>query len=577
LATQLHTLSVLADSTEVDRVADLATRLRDRRLRILVVGEAKRGKSSLINALISQPLLPVGATPLTALPITVRHGDHEHVTVTFADRHTETRPAADLAVLGTEGGNPGNRLGVVDLVVDTPAAMLTGGAELVDTPGVGSVHDRSAAAAVDALDTMDAAVIVLTADPPISASERDFLHRVRGSSVALFCVLNKTDRLDPTELDEVAAFTTAVVGAATGRATRLYLCSARTSLIRPAGIDDPGVAALRQDLTRYLTDRADSDLARSVAGHAARITARLADQARLTHRAITLRAQDAQTQLDAFADQLTAVQARHRDALDLADRAVSRALADLNAAAGRDAPLLAAEIRAAVVADIDQTPAASTETLEDQARQRAVRTITATANTWLHEQQQQLSDTLSTLDRRLVADLEDQLRDVRDAAERLLDLRLEVPAAGQPLFASVPVSYAFGEDIGVTVAWQAAVRRHLPRRFGRRAVRAHLCAEAGMLTERQIGRIRAALQQALRSAAALLNQTVTARYDIAIGGLRRALAQAADISHTAGQETALAALESRIAELDRLAAGWPTGPDAAATDLLAQPAAGTDR
>jgi ribosome biogenesis GTPase A len=43
-------------------------------LRVLVAGEARRGKSTLVNALLGRPVLPVAVTPLTALPTTVRHG-----------------------------------------------------------------------------------------------------------------------------------------------------------------------------------------------------------------------------------------------------------------------------------------------------------------------------------------------------------------------------------------------------------------------------------------------------------------------------------------------------------------------
>jgi GTP-binding protein EngB required for normal cell division len=53
---------------------------------------------------------------------------------------------------------------------------------------------------------MDAAVFVLTADPPLSASERDLLVRVTQASVRTFLVLNKADRLNAVELQDVREF-----------------------------------------------------------------------------------------------------------------------------------------------------------------------------------------------------------------------------------------------------------------------------------------------------------------------------------------------------------------------------------
>ena len=70
------------------------------------------------------------------------------------------------------------------------------------------------AAAHEALQTMDAAVFVLTADPPVSAAERDLYTKVAGLSVATFTVLNKADRLDEAGLAEAAEFTGQVLAKA---------------------------------------------------------------------------------------------------------------------------------------------------------------------------------------------------------------------------------------------------------------------------------------------------------------------------------------------------------------------------
>ena len=140
---------------------------------VLVVGEAKRGKSTLVNALLSREILPVGVTPLTAVATTVTHGADEDVEVRFLDGRTDSFPLAALDDLATERGNPANSLAIARITVRLEAAILTQGLEIVDTPGTGSVYSHNTAAADSALPTMDAAVFVLTADPPILASERD--------------------------------------------------------------------------------------------------------------------------------------------------------------------------------------------------------------------------------------------------------------------------------------------------------------------------------------------------------------------------------------------------------------------
>src|SRR5579871_5671399 len=108
-------------------------------LRVRVAGEAKRGKSTLINALLGRPVLPSGVTPLTAVATTVRYGEDPHAEVRFGDGHEEKHPLAALDDLVTERGNPRNRRGIAAVTAFVDAPVLAAGIELVDTPGTGSV------------------------------------------------------------------------------------------------------------------------------------------------------------------------------------------------------------------------------------------------------------------------------------------------------------------------------------------------------------------------------------------------------------------------------------------------------
>src|ERR1039457_652830 len=146
--------------------------------------------------LLGRPVLPSGVTPLTAVATTVRYGEDPRAEVRFGDGHEEKYPLAALGDLVTERGNPRNRLGIAAVTAFVDAPVLAGGVELVDTPGTGSVYQWDTDAAHQALETMDAAVLVLTADPPVSASERDLLGKVGELSVTTFTVLNKADHLD---------------------------------------------------------------------------------------------------------------------------------------------------------------------------------------------------------------------------------------------------------------------------------------------------------------------------------------------------------------------------------------------
>ena len=286
LLAALDELSVLGSREDQAVLDALRGRLRERRLRVLVAGEAKRGKSTLVNALLGRAVLPTGVTPLTALATTVRYGRHPEVGVVSADGHAESFPLSALGDLVTERGNPGNRRRLASVTVTVDAPVLARGVELVDTPGTGSVYAHNTTAAESALESMDAAVFVLTADPPASASERELMTRVAGRSVTTFVVLNKADYLARGELAEALEFAARVAGGAVGHQVRVYPLSARTAL---ADGGDPGFSAFWTDFTAYLAQGRASDLRLSAAGHARRLAGSLRDEADLARRAAQMR------------------------------------------------------------------------------------------------------------------------------------------------------------------------------------------------------------------------------------------------------------------------------------------------
>lgn len=106
LRAALGELAAIGTGKDREQLAALTERLDAARLRVLVAGEAKRGKSSLVNALLGRPVLPTGVTPLTAVTTTVRHGADPHVTARFADGHEDRYRLDALADLVTERGNP---------------------------------------------------------------------------------------------------------------------------------------------------------------------------------------------------------------------------------------------------------------------------------------------------------------------------------------------------------------------------------------------------------------------------------------------------------------------------------------
>jgi small GTP-binding protein len=556
LTSALDELAGLADESDTAVLTALRERLRAARLRVLVVGEAKRGKSTLVNALLGREVLPTGVTPLTAVPTTVTHGVGEAMEVAFTDGRTAHCPLSALEDFGTERGNPGNSRGVAAITVRLDSPILARGVEIVDTPGTGSVHAHNTAAADDVLPTMDAAIFVLTADPPVSAAERDLLERVHALSVSMFVVLNKADYADAAGLAEAVEFTERIAGRAVGAPVRVYPVSARAAL-SVAG--DAGFAAFAADFGAYLDTGRTADLRRSAAGQLRRVASAGIDEIALARRAAEMRSSDAAGRVTAFTARLAAVRERGTAAADLAAAESRRMLAGLNEAADLQTARLAAELHAAIGGLLGgELAAAPPGEIEQQGRARLARLAVDGAESWRQAQRERLEDGLTALDDRLTRELAAELGAVREAAAELLGLELTTPGPQQRLAPDRRFFYSVAESVDQAELLAGAVRRRLPGELGRRLARDHVIGEVRDQAERQIGRARADLQHRLAEATRQLVLAVGRRYSGSTDRLARALQTAAvlreqtagqaagTLAELAGREQALRAILARL-------------------------------
>jgi Dynamin family len=561
----LDELSQLAGEPDRDALVALRERLDAIRLRVLVAGEAKRGKSTLVNALLGREVLPTGAVPLTAVAATVVQAPpgEEGLEVTFAGGRSDRFPLAAVAEFGTELGNPGNCRQVMAMTVGVDAPVLARGVEIVDTPGTGSVHAHNTAEADAALPSMDAAIFVLTADPPVSASERDLLRRVSGLSVALFVVLNKADYLDSFSLAQAQEFTARVVGEATGGIRRVYPMSASAAL---DATGDPGFAAFAADFLAYLETGRLSGLHQAVSRHARRISGQMLDEVALAQRAARLPGEEADAQIAAFGDRLASIAAGRADAEDRASGQSRRLLDGLNAAAQDAVPQLGCEVRDRLTAlldsDLSTAPAAD---IERQGRAALTTLVANAAEAWRQDQARRLEDGLHDIEDKLSAELEADLNAVRHAGADLLGIDLALPSPEARMPGSTGFFYTLDEHVDQAELLAGSLRRHLPGDYGRRLARQRLISQAAQLTGSQIGRARGDLQYQLAEATRRLLADLRRRYADSVERLAAALDRAAAIRAAAADvsDRQLADLAERERALEAAISRLPDDADGA--------------
>jgi GTP-binding protein EngB required for normal cell division len=172
-------------------------RLEDNRFEIAVFGRVSSGKSSLLNHILGSPVLPVGVTPITAVPIRILYGDTQEVDVWRANMPMEVVPIAQLAQFVSEKFNPGNQKRVARINVRLPASRLSDGVMFVDTPGLGSLASHGAQETMSYMPRCDLGVVLIDAGSTFSRNDLDIIRALYELGIPSQVLLSKADLLDP--------------------------------------------------------------------------------------------------------------------------------------------------------------------------------------------------------------------------------------------------------------------------------------------------------------------------------------------------------------------------------------------
>jgi ribosome biogenesis GTPase A len=189
----------------------LAARVSEGRFYLACIGQFKRGKSTLINALIGEPTLPVGFIPVTAVPTVIRFGVHPRARVQGRDGSWQEIAVSELSQYVSEEHNPENTKRVTGVEVFVHSSLLSTGMCFVDTPGLGSVFTGNTAATQAFIPHIDAALVVVGADPPLAGEESALVETVGRQVQNLILVLNKADRTTDAERTAAVGFTQKVL------------------------------------------------------------------------------------------------------------------------------------------------------------------------------------------------------------------------------------------------------------------------------------------------------------------------------------------------------------------------------
>jgi len=184
----------------------IVQRLESPQFEIAVFGRVSSGKSSLLNHIAGSPVLPVGVTPVTAVPTRLVRGDSPRAVVEFAETRPRSVDLTELAEYAAEEKNRGNHKHVTAITVEVPSPRLPQGVVFVDTPGIGSLAASGTAETLAYLPRCDLGVVLIDAGSTLDREDIALLRDLYEAGIPAQVLLSKADLLTDEDRQRVLQY-----------------------------------------------------------------------------------------------------------------------------------------------------------------------------------------------------------------------------------------------------------------------------------------------------------------------------------------------------------------------------------
>lgn len=164
---------------------------------IAVIGQFSSGKSTFLNALLGQDILPSGLTPVTAKAVRLKFAKMPLLSVKFINGSESLLASSDLAEL--------NKLGeqVSGMTLYSPSEILKE-INFIDTPGLNSLRDADTKETKNTLKKVSGAIWLSLANNAAKASELESIKEIlKVNDLKAICLINQKDKLSEDELENL--------------------------------------------------------------------------------------------------------------------------------------------------------------------------------------------------------------------------------------------------------------------------------------------------------------------------------------------------------------------------------------
>src|SRR5438094_5586887 len=171
----------------------LLDRMESAAFEVGVFGRVSSGKSSLLNYILQTDVLPVGVTPVTAIPTRISHGPVAEAGIEFAEAQPQIIPLSELPECASEQKNPGNKKHVTRIFVKLPSGRLSEGVTFVDTPGLGSLAVAGAEETIAYLPRCDLGIVLIDASAGLTQDDLVVVQTLYQAGANAMILISKAD------------------------------------------------------------------------------------------------------------------------------------------------------------------------------------------------------------------------------------------------------------------------------------------------------------------------------------------------------------------------------------------------
>ncbi|KHM52693.1 Dynamin family protein [Anaerovibrio lipolyticus DSM 3074] len=199
---KLKTMECVGLSGKAEALNDLASDIQNDFFTIVVLGEFKRGKSTFVNALLGEKILPTDVLPETATINAIMYSPVPTLSVVMHDGSEEAGEVSEQFLKKFSAQNPQAIAEKVKYIkIGYPADILRQNVVIVDTPGVSDINEQRCEVTYRFIPKANAILFLLDANSPLKKSEKDFIdqHLLPLGVDHILFLANKYDDVDEEE------------------------------------------------------------------------------------------------------------------------------------------------------------------------------------------------------------------------------------------------------------------------------------------------------------------------------------------------------------------------------------------